>query len=318
MRSVLHISWNSVFVKCFSESQRKKLMSSSQKKPGLSSSPVRSALSRLDKESATLEVIDTHLHFMNMWFSCTKPGRNVLMAVIPFEEYKVIMFLSHLTPRCPCIPDYRATNTNTKSLLCLCCGPSSPVGAFDYFFKWIWIITADCPWVGIVIDICQPHPWEHSLQNTVCCWRLKTRLLLFFLLKHVAHIISSPTTLKTLSHLEQRVGTYYSGTQAWNYRVCVSVSPPQSVCILICVYLLPTKVGLAITVVAIWWKHYSFDVILYHISLWQAIREGDELFFYCRGRQRKIGREVCPHPLCSVLHHLTLSRLQYAARVSYF
>lgn len=41
-----------------------------------------------------------------------------------------------------------------KSVLFLCFGLSSPVGVFDYFFKWIWIITADYPWVGIVIDIC--------------------------------------------------------------------------------------------------------------------------------------------------------------------
>lgn len=45
----------------------------------------------------------------------------------------------------------------------------------------------------------------------------------------MAHIISSPTRLKTLSHLEQGVETYYSGTQAWNYRVRVSVSSLQSV-----------------------------------------------------------------------------------------
>lgn len=102
----------------------------------------------------------------------------------------------------------------------------------------------------------------------------------------MAHIISSPTTLKTSSHLEQGAGTYYSGTQAWNYRVCVSVSPSyRSVCSCLCVCLSPTEIGLAIIVLPIWWKHYSFDVILYHISLWQAIREGDELFFHLRGRE---------------------------------
>lgn len=103
----------------------------------------------------------------------------------------------------------------------------------------------------------------------------------------MAHIISSPTTLKTLSHLEQGAGTYYSGTQAWNYRVCVSVSQPQkSECVLVCACLLPTEIMLAITVVPIRWKHYSFDVLLYHISLWQAIREDDELFLFLQYKKK--------------------------------
>lgn len=66
-------------------------------------------------------------------------------------------------------------------------------------------------------------------KHTACCWRLKTRLLLFLPPKHVAHIISSPTTLKTWSHLEQGAGTYYSGTQAWNYRICVCREPAKCV-----------------------------------------------------------------------------------------
>lgn len=66
---------------------------------------------------------------------------------------------------------------------------------------------------------------------------------MFFPPKHVAHIISSPTMLKTSSHLEQGAGTYYSGTQAWNYRVCVSVSPPQSACVCVFAFAHRNRVG---------------------------------------------------------------------------
>lgn len=47
--------------------------------------------------------------------------------------------------RWPCIPQGCAQIPIQEWLLCLCCGPSSPVGVFDYFFKCIWTITADYP-----------------------------------------------------------------------------------------------------------------------------------------------------------------------------
>lgn len=53
--------------------------------------------------------------------------------------------------------------------------------------------------------------------GTTHCLELKVKdafIVVFPPEKHVAHIISSPTTLKTSSHLEQGAGTYYSGTQA--------------------------------------------------------------------------------------------------------
>lgn len=134
----------------FSESQKKVAASSSQKKFDMISSAVRSALGRLGKESVTVEV-STHSDFLHVWFFCTGHDQKMCMFVTlsPWRSVGLLPF-----PRCPCIPERCAQTHIPKSLLCLCCGPSSPVGVFDYFFKWIWIITADCPWVGIVIDIC--------------------------------------------------------------------------------------------------------------------------------------------------------------------
>lgn len=72
----------------------------------------------------------------SLWFFCTGHVREVCVLVsvglLPFLRY-------------PCIPEHCDQKPIPKSLLFLCCGPSSPVGVFDYFFKWIWIITADCP-----------------------------------------------------------------------------------------------------------------------------------------------------------------------------
>lgn len=92
-------------------------------------------------------------------------------------------------------------------------------------------------------------------------------------------------------------------------RLCVCLTPTKCVCVLVCAGLSPTEIGLAIIVVPIWWKHYSFDVILYHISLWQAIREGDELFFHLRGREDEGGTfafslsAACCTTLLRVLQH---------------
>lgn len=95
-------------------------------------------------------------------------------------------------------------------------------------------------------------------------------------------------------------------TQAHRHEITTSVrrSHPHEarVCVLVCALLLPTDIGLAIIVVPIGWKHYSFDVILYHISLWQAIREGDELFFHLRGREEE-GGMLPPRFLCVAQTH---------------
>lgn len=111
------------------------MASSSLKKFDMISSAVRSALARLGKESVTLEV-NTHSHSLNIWFFCTGQDREMcmLLTVVLFQEFGVVTF----SQRC-------AQTLIPKSLLCLCRGLSSPVGVFDYFFKWIWIITADCP-----------------------------------------------------------------------------------------------------------------------------------------------------------------------------
>lgn len=105
-------------------------------------------------------------------------------------------------------------------------------------------------------------------------------------------------------------------TQAHRHEITASVclSYPHKVCVFlfVCAHLLPTEIGLAIIAVPIWWKHYSFDVILYHINLWQAIREGDELFFHLRGREEEGGTLVVSLPaVCCT----SLSRLQHAASV---
>lgn len=105
------------------------------------SSAVRSAFGKLGKESVTVEV-NTQSRSLNIWLFCTGQDREMcmLVTVVPFEECGVVTFsqvLQHPRALCP--------NTHPKVTAVLCCGPSSPVGVFDYFFKWIWIITADCP-----------------------------------------------------------------------------------------------------------------------------------------------------------------------------
>lgn len=129
----------------------------------------------------------------------------------------------------------------------------------------------------------------------------------------MAHIISSPTPLKTLSHLEQGAGTYYSGTQAWNYRVCVSVSSPQSVCMCSCLcdsLADRNRVG-----------NYSGTNLMKTLFIWCYSLSYQSLTGYQRGwwivfpseRWGRRGRDVCLLPLCRVSHHFTLSRLQHAA-----
>lgn len=86
-----------------------------------------------------------------LWISGTRRIYQDLCACdcVPLAKCGVVIYSQvSQDPRALC------PNIIPKSLLCSRRVPSSPVGVFDYFFKWIWIITADCPWVGIVIDIC--------------------------------------------------------------------------------------------------------------------------------------------------------------------
>lgn len=67
-------------------------------------------------------------------------------------------------------------------------------------------------------------------------WRLKTRLLLFFLSKHVAHIISSPTRLKTRRPSGAGSGGHI--TQAHRHEIAASVCLPRrrKMCVRACVH----------------------------------------------------------------------------------
>lgn len=114
----------------------------------------------------------------------------------------------------------------------------------------------------------------------------------------MAHIISSPTRLKTRRPSGAGSGDIllrHTGMKLQRLCVCLVPTKCASVCVRACVrprsclWAAPalTEIGSAIIVVPIWWKHYSFDVILYRISLWQAIREGDELFFRPRGGEEE-------------------------------
>lgn len=126
-----------IYLCVFSDSQKKKAASSSLRRFDMISSAVRSAFGRLGKESVKVEV-NAHSPSLRVWFFWTVWNRE--MRVSPLRSVGSLAF-----PRCPCIPERCAQTPIPESLLCLCCGPSSPVGVFDYFFKWIWTITADCP-----------------------------------------------------------------------------------------------------------------------------------------------------------------------------
>lgn len=111
-----------------SESQKKMLSSNIHKKLDVisSSSASPSDLGRQGRESAKIQV-NTH---------SPSPCRQA-------TEDTSVGLLSPL--RWHCILEGCAQIPIQEWLLCLCCGPSSPVGVFDYFFKCIWTITADYP-----------------------------------------------------------------------------------------------------------------------------------------------------------------------------
>lgn len=77
----------------FSESQKMKVASSSQKRFDVISSAVRSALGRLDKESATVEV---NTHSLSLNVPVQGAGYTVeiciLVPVVPLEECRVVTF----------------------------------------------------------------------------------------------------------------------------------------------------------------------------------------------------------------------------------